>query len=404
MNPVPYPPPPRGPLREISERLEKGALGAQAADDLLAAGFDFQSVALHVHDVDWWKKQPVKESGSAKHRWKINDWDATLRLEASDVIIWVDPGPDAPFPDPAPELVLITHAHADHTDKLLDWIEKYPDMNVAMTCLTMQLLELRHAHTEIVQRLRERTTLLDFHQTRTILGVTLCFLPAGHLLGAAMLEIEVDSDRILITGDFSLREVGGLPGAVLPEKEYSLVIIEAKEASKNKAPFADLKQTRMPFLHDVSEKYWATQKSLLINAQSFAQAQEAYAALVMSQRAGAFSNSSILLSGMAASVSNLYEQCLKSQSDVWKLPFLRLPEKNQEINITITSAQGHQSLEEDTIIERPVLFTHAGWAEKILFATQTACHQIVYYHGFSTSLDIALNELGRKRKSLNEEI
>jgi len=47
---------------------------------------------------------------------------------------------------------------------------------------------------------------------------------------------------------------------------------------------------------------------------------------------------------------------------------------------------------------------HAGWAEKMAFAVNISCHQVYFYHGFSTSLDIALNELGRKTSAPTKDV
>ncbi len=404
MSEILYPRPPRGHLRELFERLEDGMLNASSANELCEMGLDWAQVAAHVHDSSWWQAQPVRLGPPAKQHWEFNAWDATLRLATSDGIIWIDPGHSAPIPDLAPELVIVTHAHADHTEKLKEWATRFPKMKIVMTPLTAELLSLRDSGQGDFQHVLERTIQIDFEQVRTISGVSLCFLPAGHLLGAAMLEIGLGADRILVSGDFALRDVGGLPGAHIPKGDYAYVFMEATECSRKSRPFADLKSTRTPFLNTILEQIGKGAHSFQINAQSMSQAQEAYAALIMAQRAGSFGNYSVHLDGLAASVSSLYAKQLKRLPGPWEIPFLTVSDRGRSQKLTITSSTGFQTPEGVTLIERPDIYTHAGWAEKMAFAAQTSCDRLFFYHGFSTSLDTELNKMGRKTGALTKEI
>jgi Cft2 family RNA processing exonuclease len=402
---IPYPRPPRGPLREISDRLELGMLSPASARELSTLGLEWQLIAPHVHDMDWWRDQPLNRCAPANQQWQINAWDATLRLSTSEMIVWIDPGPSAPIPSPSPELVILTHAHADHIDRLQEWLRLFPDMRIAMTELTAQLLSLRFSDTGVFQQIMGRAIRFNFNQKRTIAGVSLEFLPAGHLLGAAMIEIQYGSDRILVTGDFALREVGGLPGVKIPSKDYAFVIMESTEAARKSLPYADLESTRVPFLRQVMEIVATGQRVVQINVQSLGQAQEAYAALVMTQRAGAFPAHTIYLDGLACSVSDLYSKHLGYQAGPWSPPFLELADTSSTDRLVIGRGRSQTSKAgEAVIVESSQLYTHAGWAEKMAFAVKISCHQLYLYHGFSTSLDVALHEIGRNTGALTKEI
>lgn len=401
---IPYPLAPRGPMREISDRLEHGMLNADAARELCNLGLDWQIVAPHVHDLDWWHDQPLKVCGSEKQHWNINAWDATFRVATSEMILWIDPGSSAPIPQVPPELVIVTHAHADHTERLQEWVSSFPDMRIIMTPLTAQLLSLRFIESIAFQQVLDRTIQVDFNERRTISGVTIQFLPAGHLLGAAMLELEFGSDHILVTGDFALREVGGLQGAQMPVGDYAFVLMEATEGSRRSLPYADMQSTREPFLREV-EQVALSSSIVQINTQALGQAQEAYAALVMAQRAGAFARFDVCLDGQAASVSKLYSKQFGRQPGPWSIPFLKLSDSISPNRLVLTSAQTQdKNLTKITVMEKPSLFTHAGWAEKMAFAVYVSCDKVCFYHGSSTSLDVALNTIGRKTSFLTKDI
>jgi len=351
---IPYPRPPRGPLREISDRLELGMLSADSARELCALGLDWKIVAPHVHDIDWWRDQPINLCAPAKQHWNVNAWDATLRLATSETILWIDPGPSAPFPSLPPELVVITHAHADHTDRLEEWVRSFPEMRIVMTPLTAQILSLRFYASGAFRKILDRTIQVEFNERRTISGISLQFLPAGHLLGAAMLELEFGIDRILVTGDFAMREVGGLPGAQIPTGDYAFMVMEATECSKKSLPFADLQSTRAPFLREVLEQVGADRHVIRINTYSLGEAQEAYATLVMAQQAGAFPEFSVCLDGLAASVSNLYSKELAHQSSAWKKDFLKPADYFSTNSLVISPIQGQiNTAPGANIIERP---------------------------------------------------
>lgn len=74
----------------------------------------------------------------------------------------------------------------------------------------------------------DRVETVDFHQTLTAAGVKFVFLNAGHVLGAAMISIEIAGVRILYTGDYSCDQDRHLMRAVPPvELPPDVLIVEA---------------------------------------------------------------------------------------------------------------------------------------------------------------------------------
>jgi cleavage and polyadenylation specificity factor subunit 3 len=62
----------------------------------------------------------------------------------------------------------------------------------------------------------DRIEPLDFRTTAMVDGVSIRLVPAGHVLGAAMTQLELDNIRILYTGDYSFEIDRHLPQATPP--------------------------------------------------------------------------------------------------------------------------------------------------------------------------------------------
>jgi hypothetical protein len=65
-------------------------------------------------------------------------------------------------------------------------------------------------------------------QGRTVNGIKFMLYPAGHVLGAAMIQLEIDGVRVLYTGDYSMDEDRHLMQAEAPvDNPPNVLIIES---------------------------------------------------------------------------------------------------------------------------------------------------------------------------------
>ncbi len=416
---VPYPSPPPGPLRDVHSYLHEGILSPRNADILLRQGFPWSLVAPHVQDREWWGAQCPADASPPTLPWRITAWDATLRLEIPGESLWVDPGPSAPLPSRPPDLIIVTHAHHDHTARLGEFSANHPDTRIVMSHGTASLLSLRSSFDPLLQEcLRQRVVRLDFGENRAIGGVRVKLRPAGHLLGAAMVEIQSGKDSLLITGDFAFRDVGGIAGALWPQEVYALVIVESTAADRGTLPVADPEANRRPFLQEVDDLLNRGKTRLLASAQAMGQAQELYATLALAQQAGAFPTLRVRLAGFAESVSEKYYKALKGQAGPWSCPFLTLAtDQIPENSLVIASgldSEGKGGMTDSLVcnlegtpdgwvLKSPSVHTHAGWSERMAWGVGIPCYTVVLYHGFSPTLQIALSQIGRRIEALSEE-
>jgi len=284
---------------------------------------------------------------------------------------------------------------------------------------TAALLSLRApSDSSLRECLDLRIVRLHLGEQRAIGGVQLKLWPAGHLLGAAMPEIRLGEDKLLITGDFALRDVGGIPGATWPEESYTLIVMEATEGEWGSLPVADPEANRQPFLQEVSDLLGKGKGRLLVPGQAMGQAQELYAGLALAQQAGAFPDLRVRLVGFAATVSDMYQEALGTLPGPWECPFFTLA-MDQVPGDSLVIASGGSSDQEGGLANRlastldestdgqtlwhPTVYTHAGWGERMALAVGLPCHSMLLYNGVSLSLQTALSEIGRKVESLSVE-
>jgi len=343
---------------------------------------------------------------------------STLTLEVNDVQILLDPGPGYSVPDNPPHLLVVTHAHNDHMNQLLPLCERFPDLPVVMTPETCELLGLSLNGWTVI---RERQVYCpQMQEPQRIEGIDILLYPAGHLLGAAMVGLDVDGTNILVTGDFSLRSVGGLPPVKLPQGRYELVLMEAVHASDHDFPSPDSRRNRDN--HLIQHVLYAIKEGctrILINATAMGDAQEVYDALLEEQRdphLSALADYTICLKGMAHGVARLY-----AQAGIWEhaVPD-ECPDLPTKRTIVIASEGAAAKVcEQFSLIQRAIVFEpfksaassrsrdrerryrvdlHASLEELIYFGENIQCSEIGLYHGDTSGspLEKQLRSAGKR--------
>lgn len=149
------------------------------------------------------------------------------------------------------DLIIITHCHLDHIGSLPIAMREHPDTPVIMSTSSHMLIErmLRNSasvmkrqkeennipdlplftHAE-VERLKGRLTGIPFGHAKHFRGnrdeVEVILHPAGHVAGAAGIEIRHKHRQIFITGDVQFENQRTLPGAKFPSGHFDTLIME----------------------------------------------------------------------------------------------------------------------------------------------------------------------------------
>ena len=96
--------------------------------------------------------------------------------------LWLDPCDAKPF-------AFVSHTHSDH-------IARHDEIVVSER--TARLMQARLPG-------KRREHVLNFGEKKTIRGLDVTLIPAGHIFGSAQFFLETDSGSVLYTGDFKLR-------------------------------------------------------------------------------------------------------------------------------------------------------------------------------------------------------
>ena len=249
------------------------------------------------------------------------------------MVVCAPPPKQARLPDLAlleaapPEALLITHAHIDHTGALPLVASRFPHIPIYATDSTRVLTDilLRDAVRIMEQeqlRPEGETPLYDAAQVDAFLGrittvnvqqafaplpsvpdLTVRFLPAGHILGAAMLFFETPEGTLLHTGDILVtdqRTVKGLDVQTLPQAD--VMICEGTYGNRTHTSRREEERK----LAETVQSVLARGGRILCPAFAVGRAQEVVLILKAYRASGQVSPVPIYLDGMVRSVCTAY--------------------------------------------------------------------------------------------------
>jgi len=226
-----------------------------------------------------------------------------------------------------PDAILVTHAHIDHTGALPLASEMFPMAPIYCTETTLLLTRLLLADSvrvmeaehlaqegetplytaEVVERTLARVRPVEWAQPIAPLddpAITVRFLHAGHIAGAAMLLIDTPAGRVLHLGDYSVtaqRTLHGLDVLGLPQADAVI-----SEGTYGDAIHANRKEQERALVATVARVVGRGGRALL-PAFAVGRAQEVALILRAARATGELPPVPIHLDGMVRGVCDLYQ-------------------------------------------------------------------------------------------------
>ena len=95
---------------------------------------------------------------------------------------------------------------------------------------------------------------IDYHSTIEIAGIKITAFHAGHVLGAAMFQIDIGGINILFTGDYSRELDRHLNSAEIPNKKIDILIVESTFGTATQQPRKSREKKLTTLIHDTVKK------------------------------------------------------------------------------------------------------------------------------------------------------
>jgi len=226
-----------------------------------------------------------------------------------------------------PEAILVTHAHIDHTGALPLVSEMFPTAPIYCTETTLLLTRLLLADSvrvmeaehlaqegetplytaEVVEHTLARVRPVEWAQPVAPTpnpAITVRFLHAGHIAGAAMLLIDTPAGRVLHMGDYSVTAQRTLHGLDVPGLPQADAVIT--EGTYGDAIHANRKEQERALVATVARVVGRGGRALL-PAFAVGRAQEVALILRAARTAGELPPAPIHLDGMVRGVCDLYQ-------------------------------------------------------------------------------------------------
>ena len=156
-------------------------------------------------------------------------------------------------PPHAPDFVVASHAHLDHTGFLPSlYRDGTPELICTPPTLAMGQIIIEDSirimakrgefpfKASQVKRMVKNTTHLSFRKEHDIGNASVALHNAGHIPGAGMVEVKMDGKRIVYTGDFKGEETKTTFAAEPPPKGPDALMIESTYADRDHPPRKEL--------------------------------------------------------------------------------------------------------------------------------------------------------------------
>ena len=233
------------------------------------------------------------------------------------------------------DLIIITHCHLDHIGSLPVLLRAFPDTPVVMTLPSHMLIErMLHNSVNVMVREREEKGITDyplfthdeidrikgrlfahkFSLPKKFSGATdeieFTFHPAGHIPGAAGVELVYKHRRIFITGDVLFKTQRILGAAKFPKGRFDTLITETTRGATERTPGLSRSKEMIRLIETINVTI-ERGGSVLIPVFALGRAQEIMAILHDARKFHRLVDAPIFGSGLGMAISDYFDDICK---------------------------------------------------------------------------------------------
>jgi len=217
------------------------------------------------------------------------------------------------------DLVLVSHAHLDHTGALPLVLKRYPTVQIYCTLPTKVILSILLADTiKIMAGEESETPLYDQEAVERVLwilqempfsqwvepieGIEVYFHPAGHVMGASCIFIKTKEGTVAYTGDIATAAQRTVSGIEKANFQPDVLILESTYGDGTHPNRKTEEQRLAKAVAEVIERGG----TVIIPSFAFGRAQEIILILKFSMRSGVIPKFPIYVDGMCRAICDAY--------------------------------------------------------------------------------------------------